>query len=762
MAERRPTTHGERALYKDPDRPMDERVEDLLGRMTLEEKVAQTLCVHVQPDWVDDEGRLRKRTFGSLLRHGVGELGTPNESLGRGPEESARLVNQLQRYAIEKSRLGIPAIMHEECLHGLWARGATIFPQVSGMASTWDPQLIGRVFSAIALETRSRGGTQALTPNIDVCREPRFGRVEESYGEDPYLVSRFAVAVVRGLQGSGPRIDDEHIAATVKHFAAYGEPLGGINKAPPPGGARRLREVYLPSFRAAVTEAGAMSVMASYNEIDGIPSHANEWLLTDLLRGEWGFEGYVMSDASGVEDLVLQHRVAASMSDAGRRALLAGVDLELANPRCFPALEELVRAGRVPLSVLDQSVRRVLRGKFLLGLFEKPYADPEKAKRVNRCVEHRALALDAARKSIVLLKNKRRLLPLNDRKIKRLAVIGPNAATLRVGGYSIRNPHGVSILEGIRARVRDSVEVHHAEGCRIHSGSDYWIPEPMTGKRLRLNDPKHDAAMIEEAVAVARRCDVAVVVVGETPLTCGEFIGHSSTLELVGRQNELVESVRATGMPLVVCLVNGRPLALSGIAETADALLECWYPGEQSGVAVADVLFGDVNPSGKLPFSFPRSVGHVPAYYNARLPPDARYLLSEATPLFPFGFGLSYTTFAYSKPRVTPEKIGSDGSAVVRVDITNTGKRAGDEVVQLYVRDLVCSVTRPPRALGGFARVHLEPGETRTVELEVGFDQLACYDRAMRETVESGDFELLVGPDSATLQSTRLTVEERP
>ena len=746
-------------MYKDPECAVEARVDDLLQRMTLEEKVAQTLCVHVNPDMVDDEGYVRKRKLNTRLRHGIGQLGKPNQVLERTAEESAHIVNRLQAYVIEKSRLDIPAIIHEECLHGLWARGATIFPQSAGMASTWDPELVGSVFNAIALETRTRGGTQANTPMIDVCREPRFGRIEESYGEDPYLVSRFAVAAVRGLQGHGQSIDDEHIVATVKHFAAYGEPLGGLNKAPPPGGERQLREVYLPPFRAAITQAGALSVMPSYNEIDGVPSHANAWLLTDVLRGEWGFKGYVASDYGGIEQLHANHRTAAKPSDAGRQAMLAGVDMELPEPHCFSALEELVQSGRIPLRLLDQAVRRILRVKFLLGLFENPFADPPKAKRVNRCAEHHALALDVAHKSIVLLKNEGDLLPLDRRKIKRLAVIGPNAGVLQVGGYSVERPHGISILEGIKDKVKDRIEVYHAEGCKIHLGSGYWLPEPMVGKRIRLNDPKRDAAMIQEAVKVAKQCDVAIVVVGETPVTCGEFIGHRCSLELLGRQNELVEAVGATGTPMVVCLVNGRPLALSTVAETAAALLECWYLGEQTGAAVADVLFGDVNPSGKLPFSFPNSVGHLPAYYNAKMPPDARYLMSDRAPLFPFGYGLSYTRFTYSNLRVTPRKIEPGGHAVVRVDVANTGKRAGYEVVQLYIRDLVCSVTRPPKALAGFTRVHLDPGEQCTVELPIGYDQLSCYDRAMKETVEPGVFELMVGPDSVTLQSTQLTVE---
>lgn len=750
------------SLYKDPNAPIEARIDDLLSRMTPEEKAAQLIASQRKvfdneeafaPDETDSEDPY------AGLRHGIGHISRMGEESGA--VETAKNVNATQRFLVEQTRLGIPAIIHEECLHGLMQDGATIFPQSIAMASSWDPELVEEVFSAIALETRSRGCNQALTPNLDIMRDPRFGRTEESYGEDPYLVSRFAVAMVRGFQGEGPTIAKDKLIATGKHFAAAGEPLGGLNCGAYHGGERQVREICLPSFEAAVKEGGLQSIMAAYNEIDGVPCHLNRWLLTDVLRGEWGFDGCVVSDYGALIMVQQQHSVAVDAVDATSQGLNAGMDIELPGARVYKCIPEALERGTLSPEVADESVRRVLRLKFRLGLFENPYADEAEAEKVNNCEKNRALALKTAERSIVLLKNDNDVLPLNASELKRVAVIGPNADRCQFGSYSVKSSleRGISILEGIRAHVGDSIEVDYSEGCKIHQGNGYWRePEPV------LNDPDDDRRMIAEAVSLAEGADVAVVVVGGDSQTCRESfeprIGDRNDLSLMGLQDELVQAIHATGTPTVVVLINGRPLAITDIAERIDAIVEGWYLGEETGTAMANVLFGEVNPGGKLPFSFPRSVGHVPCYYNkTKMSLARRYIHHPNTPLFSFGHGLSYATFDISEPTVEPAVIPVDGKAKVTVTVKNASDRAGDEVVQLYVRDCFSSVIRPAKELKGFKRVHVEPGQTQTVTFTVGFDSLALYNREMKRVVEPGDFALMVGPNSEDLKTCTLVVE---
>ncbi|MBX6362620.1 MAG: glycoside hydrolase family 3 C-terminal domain-containing protein [Gemmatimonadetes bacterium] len=759
-------------LYRDPAVPVEKRVEDLLSRMTLEEKAAQMMCVWQRKadTLVAATGEFdpakAKAAFGE--GHGIGQVGRPSDAGGgRSPRQMAELTNAIQRFFLENSRLGIPVIFHEECLHGHAAPGATSFPQPIGLAATFDPDLVERLYAMTAYEARVRGTHQALTPVLDLARDPRWGRVEETFGEDPYLVTRMGVAAVRGFQGDAPGSyrDGRHVLATLKHFVAHGQPEGGQNCGPANISLRELRDNFLRPFEVAVREAGAAAVMASYNEVDGVPSHANRWLLRDVLRGEWGFRGFVVSDYYAIWELADRpdthgHGVAADKREACALAVKAGVNIELPEPDAYLHLVDLVREGVLEEAELDELVAPMLRAKFELGLFDDPYVDPALAERVVGCAEHGALALEAAREAITLLKNDGGLAPLDPAKIRTLAVIGPNANRVLLGGYSGTPPHVVTVLEGMRARVGAEVEVLYAEGCRITIGGS-WNEDVVTP-----SDPAEDRRQIAEAVEVARRADVVVLVIGGNEQTSREawsrtHMGDRARLELVGRQDELVDAIVATGKPVVAVLFNGRPLALGHLVETVPTILECWYLGQEGGRAVAEVLFGDVNPSGKLPISFPRSAGHLPVFYNHK--PSARrgYLFDDATPLFPFGFGLSYTTFAVSNVRLEHAVIPRDGRTRVLAEVTNTGERAGTEVVQLYIRDRVSSVTRPVKELKGFARVALRPGETRTVALEITPASLAFHDIHMNEVVEPGEFAIMVGTSSrdADLQTVLLRVE---
>ena len=756
--------------YKDRARSADERTADLLARMALEEKVAQMVGVWRQKAalLVDEQGRFdagkARSNFGH--GHGLGQVGRPSDAGGGlGARAMAELTNAIQRFFIEESRLGIPVIFHEECLHGQAAKEGTSFPQPIGLGATFDPGLIERLYAMTAAEARARGTHQALTPVVDVAREPRWGRVEETFGEDPYLVARLGVAAVRGFQGDATFADRRHVIATLKHYAAHGQPESGTNCAPVNVSMRVLRETFLSTFKAAVLEGGALSVMPSYNEIDGVPSHANRWLIQDVLRGEWGFRGFTVSDYFAIRELnetktnATSHYVARDGRHAAELAVRAGVDIELPDPDCYPNLVDLVRDGVIPESLIDDRVRPMLRAKFLLGLFDDPYVDPDEAERIVRDPSHRALALEAARKTITLLKNDGPLLPLDEHRVKRIAVIGPNADRAMLGGYSGVPLHADTVLQGIRLRAPADVEVVSHEGCKITVGGS-WQQDEVTAA-----DPEENRRSIREAAAVAAQADVVVLAIGDNEQTSREawaanHLGDRPSLDLVGQQDELFEAVAATGKPVVVLLFSGRPLSIRRVAERADAILELWYLGQETGTAVANVLFGDVNPGGKLPMTIPRSAGHVPAYYNYK--PSARrgYLFDSVAPLFPFGFGLSYTTFAFENLRLEKEVVGTDESTRVLIDLVNTGPRAGDEVVQLYVRDLVSSVTRPVKELKGFQRLTLGPGERRTVAFDVTPEHLAFYDINMEWRVEPGEFRLMVGPSSRDedLQSVTLRV----
>jgi beta-glucosidase len=773
---------SQRPLYKDASQPLERRVEDLLSRMTIEEKVAQLLTIWEHKGKIQTpEGAFSPQKASQMFPHGLGQIARPSDRRGvtvaptaggagaagaaagivnRTARETAEYVNAAQRWAVERTRLGIPLLLHEEGLHGYVARGATSFPQAIGLASTWDPQLVERVFSVAAREMRAAGAQLALSPVVDVARDPRWGRIEETYGEDPYLVGEIGVAAIRGFQGTALPLRPDKVLVTLKHLTGHGQPENGTNVGPADISERNLRTNFFPPFERAVKELPVLSVMASYNEIDGIPSHANPWLLNDVLRGEWGFQGAVVSDYFAIRELITRHRMTSDIKTAAEWAIKAGVDSEMPDGEGFVHLPELVRAGRVSQALVDNAVRRVLRMKFQAGLFENPYADVRTADAKTATPDAVALAREAARKAMILLKNDKGVLPLDENRVKRIAVLGTHARDTPIGGYSDEPRHVVSVLEGIRNAGKGKFAVDYAEAVKL-TRSRSWSADAVD-----LVPAEENRRLIAEAVETARRADVVVMVLGENEQLSREawadqHLGDRASLDLVGQQEELARAILALGKPTVVLLLNGRPLAVNYLAENAPALIEGWYLGQETGNAVADVLFGKVSPGGKLPVSMPRSVGQLPIFYNHK--PTARrgYLFDNTKPLYPFGFGLSYTTFSISAPRLADERVRMGENVRVSVDVANTGRRTGDEVVQLYVRDDEASVTRSVLELKRFRRVTLKPGERRTVTFDLTPDDLAFWNREMKRVVEPGTFTISAGPNSAELKSAKLTVAER-
>ena len=756
--------------YKNTRLSIDERVTDLLTRMTLEEKAAQMMCLWMEKP--NDNSRVKKEdmpfggTFSSELAkqrmpNGIGQFARQRELFD--PKGSAEYANAVQKWLKDNTRLGIPVVFHDEILHGNMSGGSTVFPVPLSMASSWDTDLISRVFTVAARHTRIRGTHHVLGPNMDLAREARWGRTEETYGEDPYLTSRMVVSLVKAVQGNAtyanPKLGEYSLIATGKHFAGHGQPENGTNIGPVNLSERIWRETHFMPFEAAIKEANLFSIMPAYHEIDGIPVHANKWMLDTVLRKEWGFKGTVVSDYYAMTELEKRHRVAVDKADAAKQSLEAGLDVELPDPDVNKTLVEQVKAGKIPESLIDQAVSRVLYQKFQLGLFENPYVDVNKAVRMTDTAEDRELAADAARRSIVLLKNEKKILPLDRKKLKFIAVIGPNADKAHLGGYTDpRPPRTVSILEGVRNKVGNAVKVNYAEGVKITKEGGNWF-----GDNNTLNDAASDQKLIDEAVKTANASDIVILVIGGNEDTNKEgwaenHLGDRDSLELVGRQNDLVKAVLATGKPTVVFLINSGPLAINYVKENVPAILEGFYLGQETGTAAADVLFGDYNPGGKLPVSFPRSAGQLPIYYNRK--PTARrgYLFSTAEPLFPFGYGLSYTTFTYSNLKITTPKISADGKTTVTVDVTNTGKVRGDEVAQMYLRDEVSSVTRPIKELKDFTRVSIEPGETKKITFTITPEKLQFYNREMKRVVEPGTFQIMVGGNSVDLITQTLEV----
>ena len=744
--------------YKNPDLPVNKRVDDLIDRMTVEEKLGQLLCPLGWPMYektetadgatvgVSDEYRkFVGQQHGGMLWATFRADPWTRKTLDNGlnPKLAAEAYNALQKYAIDSTRLGIPMILAEEAPHGHMAIGATVFPTSIGLASTWDKALITEVGKTIARELRAQGGHIGYGPVIDLAREPRWSRVEETYGEDTYLTSQMAAAMVKG---TSPKHNgwDKGVISTLKHFVAYGVPEGGHNGNPSNVGERDLHENYLPAFQAAV-DAGALSVMTSYNSIDGVPSTGNPELLRGILKEEWGFDGFVVSDLVSIDGLFSDHHIAKDKEDAGIIAMNAGVDVDL-GANCYVLLKEAVESGKIKASVINEAVARVLRLKFELGLFDNPYVDPDYAEAEVRKTENVAVARQAARKGVVLLENNG-VLPLS--KDMKVAVIGPNADNMynQLGDYTAPQPRENirTVLDGIKAKVGEK-NVTYVKGCAIRDTKDNTIAE---------------------AVRAARRADVAVVVVGGSSardfkttyketgaavadkksisdMEAGEGFDRAS-LSLLGLQNELLTAVKKSGTPVVVVYIEGRPLDKRWAKANADALLTQFYPGQQGGDALADVLFGEYNPAGRLPVSVPYDAGQVPVYYNKKFPKGHDYVEMPSDALYPFGYGLSYTTFEYSDLKL--EALGGN-QVKVSLNVTNTGKYDGEEVVQTYVTDLVASTVRPRKQLRAFERVAVPAGETVTVEMVLDESAFIVYNRQMKPVVEPGEFTIAVGASS--------------
>ncbi|GMN14100.1 glycoside hydrolase family 3 N-terminal domain-containing protein [Altererythrobacter sp. MTPC7] len=760
------------APYWNANLPVEQRVEDLLARMTLEEKVAQIITVwDSKGDIQGEDDVFDPAKAAAKYPDGIGQIARPSDRLGpssprevprRSIEDSIQYVIDAQKWAMEETRLGIPILFHEESLHGFAAKDATAFPQSIGLASTWDPDLIREINDLIAGEVRARGVHLVLSPVVDVARDPRWGRIEETFGEDPYLVGEMGVASVEGLTGIGTdrTLRDGQVMATLKHMTGHGQPESGTNVGPAQISERTLREMFFPPFEQVVTRTAIDAVMASYNEIDGIPSHSNSWLLNDVLRGEWNYQGAVVSDYYAIEDLARLHQIVPDYTAAAELALNSGVDVDLPEGAGFVNLVESAQAGRVSMAAIDTAVRRFLTMKFNAGLFDNPWPDMATAMTSNGA-EGVALARKAAEKSLVLLKNDGVLplaLPEGVADRPTIAVIGPNADVARLGGYYGEPRASVTPLEGIRALVGNRANIVSSLGVEITKGDDDWWDDT-----VELGDPAENRRRIAEAVEVARGADTIVLFIGDTEKTSREgwapgHLGDRTSLDLVGEQNELFAAMKALGKPVVVVLVNGRPPSYPTVAEEADAILETWYAGEQQGTAIADALFGRINPGGKMPVTTARNVGQVPNFYNYK--PSARrgYLFDEVTPLFPFGHGLSYTSFELGAPVLSAASIPAGSGVTVRVPVTNTGDMAGDEVVQVYLRDVISSVTRPVKELAGFQRVTLQPGETRQVDIAIEPRSLMLWNRDMERVIEPGEFTVMVGTSSVDLQETTLTV----
>ena len=722
---------GARCLYRQANAPVERRIDDLVSRMTLEEKVRQLdlysgarALVDKQKDpthAADDAVFLPEKAealWGSLGVGGVHDL-----------YPTAEQSNAIQRWVISHNRLGIPVLFTGEGLHGLFEENETVFPAPINLAATWNPKIARQTGAAIAAESRATGVDMILAPVLDLARDPRWGRIEEDLGEDPFLTGQLGLAYVRGAQGDS-LATDHNVVAEPKHFAGHGSPEGGTNTSPVHIGERELRSVMLKSFEPVIREGGAMGLMAAYHEIDGIPIAADPFVLKTILRQEWGFQGFVLSDAGAIRRLYNAHYVAATPKDAACIAIRSGVDMQFFDfdHSLFQnALIDCVHEGSLAQADLDRAVRSVLRVKFSLGLFDHPLVDPTLSATVRRSPTHLAVSLESARESMTLLKNEGSLLPLA-KSIKTIAVIGPNADVAQYGDYE-KEEYGerISMLQGIRAIVPHAV-------VKFDPGED-----------------------ISSATAIAKEADVVLLGLGENPRISGE--GHDrSNLDLPGNQEQLLEAIVATGKPVVLVLENGRPLTIAWAKEHVPAILEAWYPGEFGGTAIAETLFGDNNPAGRLTITFPRNTGQIPDFYNSDPSRNTKYVDDDGKPLFPFGFGLSYTTFRYDHLIAAPPVAGSQGDVQVTVDVTNIGNCEGDEVAQLYLREDVTSVETPRRSLKGFSRIHLKPQETKAVFFRIPQDQLAVWNAEGKWTVEPGNFTIWAGGSSDASLTTKFSL----
>ena len=749
--------------YENPALTVDERVFDLLSRMTLDEKIDQLSMKSLNALKLEDNGEVSEESLERLFKgNSIGCLESPFVE----HEKVAKFSEAADKYLRGRTRLGIPAIQIAECLHGQMALGATIFPQAIGQGSTWNPELVHRMAEIIAIEATLAGVDQALSPLFDLGRDPRYGRIEECYGEDAYLVSQMGVAFVTGMQGdpevTKTKIPDNHLMCTAKHFVGTGVPQGGIFIAPTAIGERELRSLHFKPFEDAVKKANVYSIMPGYHEVDGVPVHGSQWLLTDVLRKEWGFNGYVFSDYTAIKMMQTFHNTTGTKKETAHRAITAGVDLEAPRPFAYGELKTLVENGELDESVVELSVKRILTAKFKAGLFDHPFSVSKKRGQLIHTAEYVDHARKMAEESVVLLKNSDNLLPLDKKNINSIAVIGPNAGQVQFGDYTVTksNDYGITLLEGIEEVAGSDIPINYARGCGI---TDL------------------DKSGFEEAVAAAERSDVVVLAIGGTSLiysgigwgedeksdkhnTCGEGLDRTS-LDPPGVQSELIRAIYATGKPVVLVMIHGRPYSIPWEKENIPAIVEAWYPGEQGGIAVADILFGNINPSGKLPVSVPQSAGHIPTvydhkpsgrgYYRQRGTPEnpgRDYVFSTPDPLFCFGHGLSYSSFEYTNLNIETKQVKSGEPVKLSVKVKNTGDRIGKEVIQLYVRDQVSSVTTPVKMLKGFSKIELGPGESKTVNFTIDFKELSLWNQEMKKVVEPGDFEIQIGSSAEDIR----------
>jgi beta-glucosidase len=745
-------------LYKNAELSVQQRVDDLLSHMTLDEKIAQMSMLSLSKLETDKDGNVTDKSLKKLFDgQSVGCL----ESPFIGVEEIAKYSEAADKYLRKNTRLGIPAIQIAECLHGQLAFGATIFPQAIAQGSTWNTELIRKMGEVIAKEATLSGVDQALSPLFDLARDPRYGRVEECFGEDPFHVAEMGKAFVIGMQGAPEitkkTIQDNHLMCTAKHFVAYSTPVAGINLGPNEVGERSLRDLYLYPFKKAVQEANIYSVMPSYNEVNGIPLHAHTHYIRDILRKEYGFDGYIFSDYGAIKMLEYFHKISDNKKETALLAIKAGIDLEAPQPYAYSELKELVEQGKLDIKFIDEAVSNILTAKFKAGLFDKWYKAPKQISKLVHTENSIRLALEIAEEAVVLLKNDNYLLPLKISDYKSIAVIGPNADRVQYGDYSATKAKlsGITILEGIKKYAENKLEINYAEGCDITD----------------LNDEG-----IEEAVKVAAKSDVVVLVIGGTSMTlsgigwgedysddhptCGEGYDRAD-IRPPGIQAELIKAIHKTGKPIVMIMVHGRAYDIKWESEHIPAILDAWYPGEQGGNAIARILFGEVNPSGKLTVSYPQSVGHIPVSYNhqpsgrgfyhnpgTKENPGRDYVFSSTEPLYPFGFGLSYTNFQFSDLKIEKTELTADESLKLRVKVKNTGKFKGKEVVQVYFNDKISSVSTPVKVLKEFKKVELMPSESKTIEFEIPCSELGFWDKDMNYVVEPGAFEIMVGSSS--------------
>ncbi|MEI7766112.1 MAG: glycoside hydrolase family 3 N-terminal domain-containing protein [Phycisphaerae bacterium] len=730
----------------------------LLAQMTLEEKLAQLNCIYLGKTPRGDFATLTEVELKEKFGLGMGQVCQPGKR--RAPAEIVAFVNLIQKFLLTQTRLKIPALMHEEGLHGMIANGVTALPVPLAMAASWNPSLVQQCLDKVGRELRSVGIHQALSPVLDVAREPRWGRMEETFGEDPHLVARMGVAAVQGFQGGAATIDAAHVIATGKHFCGYAESENGTNVGPYCRDLRTLYEVHFRPFAAAIKEAHLRGIMASYNDIAGVPSHGNRWLLQTILRDRMGFKGIVVADYGGVRELATLHHLAENDHDAGVLAFQAGVDYDLPNNSGYKLLTEDLRSGRLSIAQLDTMVLRILDLKRELGLFENPYAQEAIALAEVGNTAGNKLAVDIAREAIVLLKNDGAVLPLNRAALvgKTVAVIGPNAAVNHLGAYYGSPKYSIAPFDGIQTLLGTATKVVHAEGCRI------TMTEKEMAHELNLEDPdkdhnvsvtstpQTDAALIAQAVATAQNADVIILCLGGNLATSRESFydspsGDRADLTLLGGQRALFDAVRAAcpNKPIVVVVVHGGAVADEHLFTHAPAIVDATYLGQEAGTAIAEVLFGVTNPSGKLPFSVPRSAGHLPVFYNHKFAARRKYGFTEISPAFAFGYGLSYTRFTLTAPQLAVPVISSTGTTTVTVRLTNIGPCAGAEVVQFYLRDEVASFTRPVQELRHFEKVWLQPGESRDVIWTVTPADLELLDENFNPVVEPGTFRIGAG-----------------